>query len=195
MALSTLKVKIVGADGEPFFQSQTNDGAGRTWRKGTMGPNDPQAQWEIQRVGHTFTISHSGAFPFEYLYASSRNDGNGRRYVHTWMKEGSGPDDPQAQWDIEKVGDKFTISCNGEYLCAAEQNDGCGRRDILIWRCDPDDPQALWDIKTVADKFIISHNGEYLYAQIFDDKNGRRYVSTWMGGEVANRIQMWEGKH
>merc|ERR1712176_1414504 len=133
-------------DGRRFIHLMKMDGSPQ---------ENPQACWMLKPIGDKFVIYHAGDFSSEYLYATQMHDGDGRRFVHTWMKGGSPEADPQALWVISRINNTFVIyhagRFIGEYLYAA-QNDTVGRRSVHTWTCGGSpvmDTQALWMITPV----------------------------------------------
>lgn len=72
-----------------------------TWTRGGRPEDDVQGQWNIRhrKDSSNFTIA-SGT---EYFYSAEQSDGNGRRYVFTWMRGGEADRDEQAEWVITPV--------------------------------------------------------------------------------------------
>jgi len=71
---------------------------------------DTQSYWKILPYGSKFFIVNSGVHGSigqgEYHYATRHSDGNGRRYIHTWMNGGPPEKDAQAHWKITPI-DEF----------------------------------------------------------------------------------------
>ncbi|CAK0888826.1 unnamed protein product [Prorocentrum cordatum] len=144
---------------EYLYATQQDDSFGgrfvHTWMKGSL-QEDPQARWNISKVGENYVIIHAGSFKGEYLYASQHGDSRDGHFARTWTK-GSLQDDPQARWNISKVGRNYVItpasSLKNEYLYAAQRDDSHGLRYVhalMTGVLPADDPRALWTITPLA---------------------------------------------
>jgi hypothetical protein len=145
-----------------------------TWMNGSL-QEDPQARWNISKIGGNYVITHAGSFRDEYLFASSQSDDSrGGHYVQTW-KRGSLLKDAQAHWNIAKVGENFVITHAGskdEYLCATNVSKDVshGLRFVhALMNTTADDPQALWTITPVAKKKAPGANAQQMVVSADSD--------------------------
>lgn len=141
-------------------------------------------------------ITHAGSFKDEYLYATQDDDSHGGRFVHTWIN-GSLLENPQAHWNISKVGGSYVITharrkgTRIEYLFASRHEDARGGHYVHTWTKGSmqEDLSARWNISKVGGHYTITHAGslksEYLCAS-HSDTHGWRYVHTSMKRGLSN---------
>jgi hypothetical protein len=147
-------------------------------------------------------ITHAGSFKDEYLYATRYDDSHGSRFVHTWTK-GSLQADPQARWNISKVGGSYVITrarpagTRREYFYTSQHDDTRGGHYVHTWTRGAlqEDPSARWNISEFSGNYVITHAGslkdEYLCATQ-QKQHGWRFVHMMESGVAAAAMCQWK---
>jgi len=163
-------------------------------RDDRMRKEDPQIETRLRSSlrkvpnGRVYIYSNED----HYFYAAQHHDGDGRRSVHTWTKEGSAHADPQAKWNLRQLpSGEWSIEplfVEGEYLYATLH------QDVYSWKkggSAEGDIQGRWRIKPLGNgRFAISIGFAYLYAAQDSDGAGGRFVHT--GSAAENPQAHWK---